>query len=295
MVMIARTLGFTGMLFLLLLSGRLGAAEAGVVTVAEGAIRVMRGTMALQLAQGARVQPGDIIETDNRGIGVVEFGDGLILGLGPGTRLFLPETSSRGRGTEPGQPVILLAGWLKAEAGKRAPADGYRILAPALGVAMREARLLARASAQGASLFLESGTGRLLEPDAAGKAARGSELGAGQFAQRAPAQRAAVLDRPTAEFLASMPRSFRDALPARPALLKAEAVAPRVEREVRYDDVRDWLQLPAAWRGELMKRLSVRLRDPDFRAAAIASAPSHPEWHSILFPPRPPEGAPAQQ
>jgi len=284
-----------GMLFLLLLSGRLGAAEAGVVTIAEGAIRVMRGTMALQAAQGARVLPGDILETDNRGIGVVEFGDGLILGLGPGTRIFLPEAGSRGRTAEPGQPIILLTGWLKAEAGKQAPADGYRILTPALGVAMREAKLLARASAQGASLFLESGTGRVLEPDATGKAARGAELGTGRFALRMPAQRTSIQDRPAAEFLSSMPRSFRDALPARPALLKADPVGPKAEREVRYDDVRDWLQLPVAWRGELMKRLAVRLRDPEFRAAAMANAPNHPEWHPILFPPRPPEGAPAQQ
>lgn len=229
--------------------------------------------------------------TSDRGISVVEFGDGLLLGLGPRTRLYLPESTPRSQSAEPGQPIILLAGWLKFESGKQAPADGYRILTTGLGVSTRDAKLLLHAADQRASLFLESGSGRILEPDEAGRASRGAALGAGQFASRIGAQRTAVQARPDAGFLANMPRWFRDALPARPERLKTSPKAPKSDHDAAYDEVSDLLQLPKTWRGEMVRRFLVRLRDPAFRKAVAANMDHHPEWHRILYPPRPPEAS----
>lgn len=278
---------------LLLASAGIGAADFGVITLAEGNLRLLRGAAVLQAAQGVRVEPGDILESDDRGIDILEFNDGLLLGLGPNSRLFLPEGGTRRKGADAGQAIVLLAGWLKAEAGKQAPAEGYRILTTTLGLATRDAKLLLHA-AERASLFVESGGGRLLEPDAAGRAASGAMLRAGQFARRAATQRAALQERPSAEFLASMPRGFRDALPARPERLKADPLAPKALHDARYEDVKDWLMLPSAWRGELMRRYVVRLRDADFRKAVAANIARHPEWRRILFPPPPPEGDAAE-
>lgn len=294
--MTARMLRFVGALFLVL-STQLNAAESGVITLAEGSVRLLRGPTVLVASEGVRIQPGDMLETDNRGISVVEFGDGLLIGLGPGTRLYLPEGNTRSKNVEPGQAIILLAGWLKLESGKQAPADGYRILTAALGVATRDAKLLVQAVEQRASLFLESGAGRLLEPDEAGRTAKGAALGAGQFASRAAAQRVSVQARPDAGFLANMPRGFRDALPARPERLKASPKAPKADHDARYDEIKDWLQLPQTWRGEMVRRYSVRLREPEFRKAVAANMARHPEWHPILFPPRPREagGHPLRQ
>lgn len=288
--MIVPMLRFAGAL-LLVLSLPLDAAETGAITLAEGSVRLFRGPSLLTASEDVRIQPGDMLETSDRGISVVEFGDGLLLGLGPRTRLYLPESTPRSQSAEPGQPIILLAGWLKFESGKQAPADGYRILTTGLGVSTRDAKLLLHAADQRASLFLESGSGRILEPDEAGRASRGAALGAGQFASRIGAQRTAVQARPDAGFLANMPRWFRDALPARPERLKASPRAPKTDRDAAYDEVSDLLQLPKTWRGEMVRRFLVRLRDPAFRKAVAANMDHHPEWHRILYPPRPPEAS----
>ena len=286
----ARMLRLVGAL-LLVLSARLNAAETGSITLAEGSVRLLRGPSVLVASEGVRIQPGDMLETDNRGISVVEFGDGLLLGLGPGSRVYLPEGIARSKNAEPGQPIILLAGWLKLESGKQASVDGYRILTTVMGASTRDAKLLVHVAEQRASLFLESGSARILEPDEAGRPTRGAALSAGQFASRVATQRTSVQARPDAGFLANMPRGFRDALPARPDRLKANPKAPKADHDARYDELRDWLQLPQTWRGEMVRRYSVRLRDPEFRKAVAANMARHPEWHPILYPPRPPEAS----
>jgi hypothetical protein len=284
--MIARMLRFSGAVLLVLYTA-LSAAQTGTITLAEGALRLLRGPSVLLGAEGVRVQPGDILETDDRGISVVEFADGLLLGLGPRTRLYLADGNPRLRRDEPGQPIILLAGWCKLQAGKQAPADGYRLLTDALGVSTGDAKLLAHAAEQRASVFLESGAGRLLEPDESGKTSKGGTLTAGQFASRVAAQRTSLQPRPDAAFLAGMPKGFRDALPARPDRLKANPKSPKFDHDARYDEVKDWLQIPQSWRGEMVRRFTVRLRDADFRKALAASLSHHPEWQPILYPPRP--------
>lgn len=283
--MIARLLRFAGAVLLVLYSA-LSAAQTGTITLAEGALRLLRGPSVMLAGEGVQIQPGDILETDDRGISVVEFADGLLLGLGPRTRLYLADVSPRLRRDESGQPIILLAGWCKLQAGKQAPADGYRVLAAALGVSTGDARLLAHAAEQRASLFLESGAGRLLEPDEQGKTTKTGTLAAGQFASRVAAQRTSLQPRPDAAFLAGMPKGFRDALPARPDRLKANPKAPKFDHDVRYDEVKDWLQMPQSWRGELVRRFTVRLRDADFRKALAANLAHHPEWQPILYPPQ---------
>lgn len=286
--MTVRILHFVGVFFLVL-STRLSAAETGVITLAESNLRLLRGPAVLVASEGVRIQPGDLLETGNGGISVVEFADGLLIGLGPNSRLYLQEGNSRSKKAEPGQAIILLSGWMKLESGKQAPADDYRILTAALGVGTRDAKLLVHAAEQRASLFVESGSGRILEPDEAGRTVKGAALGAGQFASRVAAQRTSVQAKPDAGFLANMPRGFRDALPARPERLKASPKAPKPDHDAGYDEVKDLLQLPQAWRSEMVRRFSVRLRDAGFRKAVAANMARHPEWHPILYPPRPPE------
>lgn len=284
--MTAWMLRLAGALFLFLPAPS-NAAQNGVITLAEGNLRLLRGPAVLVAAEGVRIEPGDMLESDNRGLTVVEFGDGLRIGLGPDSRIYLPEGNARAKNAEPGQPIIVLAGWIKLEPGKPGPADGYRLLTPALGAATGEAKLLLHAGDQRASLFVESGSARLLEPDPSGKTAVGALLGAGQFASRVAAQRPAVQSRPEASFLATMPRTFRDALPARPDRLKADPKPPKADHDARYDEVKGWLQLPPSWRGEMPRRYAVRLRDPAFRKALAANLAQHPEWQPILYPPHP--------
>lgn len=286
--MIARMLRFAGA-FLLVLSTQLHAVETGAITLAEGGVRLMRGAAVLQASEGVRIQSGDILETDDRGFCVVEFGDGLLIGLGPLTRIYLADGNPRTKQADSGQAIILLAGWLKLQSGKGAPADGYRVLATGLGISSRDANLLAHATDQRMSVFMESGSARLLEPDDAGRTAVGPTLGVGQFVSRGAGQRLALQARPDSGFLVGMPRGFRDALPARPERLKASPKAPKPDHDARYEEVKDWLQLPQAWRVDMVRRFSVRLRDAQFRKAVTANLPRHPEWHAVLYPPRPSE------
>lgn len=269
---------------LLVVSTQPYAAEAGTITLVEGSVRLLRGAVVLQATEGVRVQPGDMLETD--GICVVEFGDGLLLGLGPASRIHLPETGNRARNTEPGQAIFVLSGWLKLQSGKQASSNGYLVLTTLMGIATREAKLLVHAAEQRASVFMESGSARLFEPDEGGRMSKGPALDGGQFASRAAGQRLTVHSRPDGAFLAAMPRGFRDALPARPDRLKSSPKAPRADHDARYDEARDLLQLPQAWRGDMVRRFSGRLRDAEFRKAVATNLARHPEWRPILYPPR---------
>lgn len=282
--MTARMLHCVGAL-LFVLSTQPHAGEGGVITLAEGGVRVVRGAALLQAAEGVRVLPGDVLEAE--AISVVELADGLLLGLGPATRLYLPESTSRPKSADAADALILLSGWLKLQSRQRATADGYLILTNSLGVATRDATLLVHAAEQRTSLFVETGSARLLEPEASGRTTAGAALGAGQFAVRGAGQRVALQGRPDGGFLAAMPRGFRDALPSRPDRLKASPKAAKAERDARYDEVRDLLQLPQSWRGDMVRRFSARLRDAEFRKAIAANMAQHPEWRPILYPPRP--------
>ena len=254
-----------------------GAEGPAVVTLLEGQAMLLRPAGRFALAEGVRVQAGDILEVAEKGLLQIGFADGTRVSLGPQTRFHLATVSD----------FYLLHGWTKTVA-----AQGMRLTTPLFGLATAESVFVLQVEPREAGVFAERGELRLVEGFAKASPTSPVSVRAGQFHGRRADQRGVTQPRPPQAFVAAMPRPYQDNLPERLALLKEREMAPRRLGELAYADVESWLAAPPELRRPLMQRLRARARDPEFRKALIANMPKHPEWDRIVFPekykPKPP-------
>jgi hypothetical protein len=267
-----------------------GAAEApAIVTLVEGPASLLRGTARFALAEGVRLQAGDVLELADQAAAQVEFADATAVSLGPRSRFHVASFSTRG--SRPGvADCYLLQGWSKLALGSQAAP--LRLTTPHFGLGTTQAIAVVHVETAGASVFVETGEVRLSEGFA--RAAPGSpvRLHNGDFYTRKAQQKGDTLARPPPAFLEAMPRQYFDDLPARAARHRDADVAPQRLEELGYADVEAWLKGPLELRRPFVQRLRARAGDPAFRKALIANMRSHPEWDRILFPekykPKPP-------
>ena len=262
--------------FALLLALVLPAAPALGQTVAtawlsEGKVFLVRGATLHAAPDAVKVAEGDLVATEAKSQVQLQFNDGTIVNAGPATRLMVVSP----RGPE----LALAAGWLKVV--QKAGAKNMRVWTPAGQLTLDEATAVVQVGPAALHVFLESGTAAVA--DLAEKAPAPRRLKAGEFLASARGQKT-VQPRPGREFIESMPRHFRDPLPALPDKVRERKVEPRREREVTYDDVADWLKSPMPVRRGFVKRFAPRAADPQFRASLVANVREHPEWDRFLFP-----------
>jgi hypothetical protein len=272
------------------------AAEApAVVTLVESQATLLRSTGRFALAEGVRLQPGDIVEVGEKGLVQIGFADAAKVSLGPHSRFHIAALAPAAGGADarPAKAVLsdfyLLQGWSKFSLGKPAP---VRLTTPLFGLGAADAVAVLYVATAEASVFVEKGELRLTEGFVKATPASPVQVRTGQFYARRAGQNGSVQARPATAFLAGMPKPYQDNLPDRLAPLKDREVAPRRLGDLAYSDVETWLKGPPELRRPLMQRLRARARDAEFRSALIANMPSHPEWDRILFPdkykPKPP-------
>jgi hypothetical protein len=270
-----------------------GAEAPAVVTLVENPAALLRSTGRFALAEGVRLQAGDVVEVGEKGLLQIGFLDATRLSLGPLSR-FHVATLAPGGPPASAKPVLsdfyLLQGWTKFALAR--PAAPMRLTTPLLGVAAEDVVAVLQVQGGAASLFVERGELRLTEGFVKATPASPVIVRAGQFYSRKSGEAGTLQPRPAAAFVAGMPRPYQDNLPDRLAALKDREVAPRRFADLSYGDVEPFLKGPPELRRPLMQRLRARARDPEFRKALIANMPSHPEWDRILFPdkykPKPP-------
>jgi hypothetical protein len=246
-----------------------------------------------------RLVPGDVFEQPEGGFARLEFFDGPVLDLGGGARLLL-SASPTGTRTERGGPY-LLAGWLKliaprsvqgrpAEAAGTDPkaADGrpLALTCPTLGLSDQEGIAVLRVDGVDATVFVEAGTVRATDRRRGGSA---RALTGGQFSVQSANRPPTLAPRPDPEFVAALPRPFRDAIPARLALFRDKVVAPRPAGTFAYADVLGWLRAEPAIRRTLVTAWRAKAADPKFRSELLAHLADYPEWEPVLFPDPEPE------
>jgi hypothetical protein len=257
----------------LLASSAACAQSAGVVGIVEGRATLIRQTTLYALAEGVTLSEQDIIETAPGAFAQIELPGGVLVGLGESTRLMLRPHVSKGVAAP---PLYLLQGWLKTTAGG---AFGYA--SPSFEIATQAATTVAYLKGGRYEVFLEAGTARLAQRDGGQTVA---QLAGGDFAQRLDGATLTVGRRAAPDFLAKVPRQFRDRLPARADKLARRQVAPKVLGEIAYTDVADWLRTEPALRLPLLPLWRSRAADPTFRAAAKANLAQHPEWEPYADP-----------
>ena len=263
----------------------LGADAPAVVTLVEGPAALLRTAGRFALAEGVRIQAGDIVEVPDKGLVQIELAGGARVSLGPQSRFHvagLAGAGGRGGRETAVSDFYVLQGWSKfALAPKAAP---MRVTTPLFGFGSADAVLVLHVESAEASLFVERGALRLAEGFVRATPASPVAVGAGQFYVRRADQRGILQPRPAPGFVAGMPANYRDNLPERLARFKESNVPPRRLAELTYEDAETWLKGPPELRRPLMQRMRARAQDPEFRKAVIANMRFHPEWDRILFP-----------
>jgi len=274
-----------------------GAEAPAVVTLVEGPAVLLRTAGRFALAEGVRMQVGDIVEVPDKGLVQIELAEGTRLSLGPQSRFHvaaLAGAGPTGRGAKGAaiSDLYLLQGWSKfALAPSAAP---LRLTTPLFGLGTAEAVAVVQVQRAEASIFVEKGGLRLSEGFVRATPTSAVSLSAGNFYVRKADQKGVLQARPEPAFVTGMPRQYRDNLPQRLAKFKEREVSPRRLGELAYEDVEPWLKGPPELRRPITQRLRARANDPEFRKAVIANMRFHPEWDRILFPekyePKPPPG-----
>jgi hypothetical protein len=259
------------------------APRAPLVTMLDGDATLLRDGARFALAEGVRLQAGDLLAT---GPGTrllrVEFAGGLGLAFGPGSRAMLtPDLGDDMRGG-----VYLLSGWVKLAA----PAGvSGAVRSPLADTDTTAGTLILDVQPDAAQVFAETGPSRV-QPRATGAPAQA--LKSGEMLTLPAGGGKPVLARGASPaFVQSMPRTFMDSLPPRFAAFSAD-VAPRRLGDMSYADAQPWIDAEAPLRRVFAERWRRLAADPQFRSGLVAGLKSHPEWATILNPPvRAPQAA----
>ena len=269
----------TGLLFF---AGASACAQtAGTLTLVEGRLALIRGAAAYSAAQGVRLDNGDILAVDPKGQAQIEFQDGAILNLSQGTRAMLT-TVARGQGARSETEIAVLSGWAKL-AQKKSGAP-YRFVTPLAQLASTQATAVLRTGGDFSEIFVESGPARFSEAGKRGVSGSARDVKSGEFVVRRGEQAATAAPRPSAEFVNTMPRHFRDNLPALLDRFKNSKAQPKREHEVSYAEVEVWLKANPSIRRNFVKRFQSRTKDAEFRSKLVENLRAHPEWDPVLFP-----------
>jgi hypothetical protein len=265
----------------LLATCAVGAGAAGtasrlpLVTVLDGEATLLRDGARYALAEGVRLQAGDLLATGHQTrLLCVEFPGGPGIGLGPDSRAMV--TPNLGdNSTHAG--VYLLTGWAKVAA----PAGGPgAIRSPVADTDTAAGTLILDVQGGAAQAFAESGPSRVQPraPEVPAQALKSGDMLAVPAAGKPVLSRGASQD-----FVHAMPRAFMDALPARLAAFSADA-APRRLGDMSYADAQPWIDAEAPLRHVFAERWRRLAADPQFRSGLVEGLKSHPEWTPILYP-----------
>jgi hypothetical protein len=250
----------------------------GTLTMAEGKVTLIRGTTVYAVAEGTKLQDGDILQTDAKGQAQVEFQGGPTINFAAGTQaLLLNLSKARGEAE-----FAVLVGWVKFMQKK---ANGaIRFYTPVAQFAAEDATAVLHATAGAVEIFIESGTANFFESGKKGSAGGARTVRGGEFIVRTGDQPAVVGARPSAQFVGALPRHFKDNLPARIDRVKDRKVEPKRDHEASYAEVEAWLKASPPVRKSFVRRFQSRAHDAEFRKGLIANLREHPEWDPVLYP-----------
>lgn len=253
------------------------AAERAMLTLLEGEATVVDGVSRSAAAIGQTLAPAAMLETRASDAFVrVELPDRTAIDLGPGTKAMISPPGFPARAGH--APVLyLLQGWAKVTAPDRQPVGG--VVAPMLELMPVNGVAVLQVDRSQRHVFAETGALELLERPGGKRVA----VPNGQYYAGSDG----VAPRPTAGFLATVPRAFRDQLPLRAAALKDKAVAAVALPTPTYAALADWLTAEPAVRRAFPHRFGALARDGAFRQQLQAHLSSHPEWGTVLNPPPP--------
>jgi hypothetical protein len=258
------------------------AAALATATIADGEAQLVRESTRHAIAEGVRLANGDIVETTAKSRFLrVEFSDGLILDLGPESRVLLAPKLSGDRAKQPSR-FHLLRGMAKLTVPKGLAPTAAACSSPALDVSGVARSAVFMVQGDEAQVFAESGEVTLQERRG-GKAAGKATVKDSEFYSRGADGKASSAPRPTGAFIQKLPRAFMDSLPARASVFATRDVAPKPLGEIAYAEVEPWLKAEGL-RAYFAARWKPLAQNAAFREGLAANMAAHPEWDRILYP-----------
>src|SRR5437762_11782434 len=179
------------------------AADIGVVTIAEGSARVLRGTVWYMLAPGAPFQESDLVDAGERTQVQVELASGGTLNVVGPAALFAVSIPLRNDKQEAPMEFALDKGWLKLVSPAGA---GMRIRAPSATVTAADATIVTRQDGKMFELFVESGSARIADTTRTGRDGAVHDAKSGEYWSREGDKPFVTERRAPAKFVAAMPR-----------------------------------------------------------------------------------------
>lgn len=271
-----------------------GALAAPVATIVEGDSVVVRGASRLAVAEGMRFMSDDLVETTAQSrLLRIEFDDGLMVLVAPGTRLWLnpkirPDRAEVGVGGARAALFYLLTGTVKLTARQGATEIAAPVATPLVDIQGAGHDMLISISGNKVAVFAESGDVRLTERNRGKNGATlvgiGLQLRSGEYYTRAGTDKSATASRPDPDLIRRLPRAFLDSLPPRASVFAGRNVVPKPLGEFGYADAQPWVDAEAALRPAFVARWRPLAVQPVFRQSLAADMRAHPEWDRILHP-----------
>ena len=261
------------------------AADAGIVTIADGAARVLRGTLWYRLAAGAPFQEGDLIDAGEKAQVQLELtGGGTIHIVGPAA-LFAASIPMRNDKPDGPMEFGLDSGWAKVVS----PANtAMRMRMPLVLVNAGDATFVARQDGKLFELFVESGAARIADTNRSLRDGAVHDAKAGEYWSRDGDKPFVTERRAPPQFVSAMPRHLMDRLVSLTARFAGKKPTLAVDREITLAEADPWLSGP--YRRAFARRLSGRLADPAFRKSVETNIAAYPEFDRILHPDKYPQG-----
>ncbi len=275
----------------------LAADPPGTITILEGEAQVFRGATRYVAQEGLKLAFGDIVETGDNAFVQIELGDGSTFQMGGISRAMINGGGGR---PKPERWIYFMNGWGKMSGARRdAKTDApYDVRAPLFEIPPTAGTVVFQATPIDVQLFVERGEARLNERQRAGAPA-GFALKLGDtYMRKTAAGKSTVVHEPPHEFLAKVPRNFRDTLPSRMEKFRDKEIKPKEGPDFGYADVELWLKAEPAIRKPFVARWKAKaFKDASFKQGIVANMSAHPEWDPVLFPekylPKEPPSVPA--
>jgi hypothetical protein len=258
------------------------AVALATATIVDGEGQLVRDATRHAAAEGVRLAKDDIVETTAKTRFVrIEFADGVILDLGPESRLLLGPKFSGERARQPSR-FHLLRGTAKLTVPKPLAPTAGNFTVPGIDVTGVARSAVFAVQGQELQVFAESGEVTLQERRA-GKATGKTTVKGSEFYSRGADGKATSSARPTAAFIQKLPRPFMDTLPSRASVFASRDVAPKALADIGYAEAEPWLTAEGL-RAYFVGRWKPLAQNAAFREGLAANMANHPEWDRILFP-----------
>ena len=251
------------------------APRAPLVTMLDGDAMLLRDGVRFSLAEGVRLQAGDLLATGPRTrLLRVEFPGGVGVAFGPDSRAML--TPDLGDDMRAG--VYLLSGWVKLVAPSGVSGAIRSRVADSDTTA---GTLILSVQGDAAQAFAESGPSRVQPraPDAPAQPLKSGEM----LTVAAGGAKPTLAKGASAAFVQAMPRPFMDSLPSRFAAFPSD-VPPHRLGDMSYADAQPWIDAEAPLRRVFAERWRRLAAEPEFRSGLVGGLKAHPEWTPILYP-----------